>query len=117
MCLLEVTSFLGEGIHAIRGKARSLDNICNSVFVNMRLAAKFGLIKPESESHAMFPCLLLFAQDLFLACCLSLSVLELWIAESLECVRECVWDVSYIAVSHCLCLLLAVVEGEYICCK
>ena len=81
MCLLEVTSFLGEGIHAIRGKARSLDNICNSVFVNMRLAAKFGLIKPESESHAMFPCLLLFAQDLFLACCLSLSVLELWIAE------------------------------------
>lgn len=81
MCLLEVTSFLGEGVHSIRGKPRTLDNICSSVFVNMQVSAKFGLIKQASEDHARLPCLLLFAQDLFLACCLSLSVLELWIAE------------------------------------
>ena len=69
----EVTSYIGDGI-SHHGVGRTLNNICNTVFVQTRLSSVFGFISRKSESSALFPCLLLFAQDLFLVCWLSLCV-------------------------------------------
>ena len=66
MFFFKVTSFIVQGVSR-HGVARSLDNICNSIFLTTNMVGFVGLIRRRSWERAQGPCLLLFGQDPFLA--------------------------------------------------